>query len=298
MDTNVLAIFVDVMRLLSFADVARLRGLAPSSVSRSIAQMETDLGVRLFHRSTRKLEPTEEAHLFCERVRPLIEGLDEARELLRDAIEKPLGKLRMTVATVYAQTCIAPLMPAFAQRYPELDVELIITDAYLDLVGEHIDLAIRLGSLRDSGLVARRLHDLHFHVCASPGYLQTYGVPAAPDELSRHECLRFHVDEAQPHWLFEGERGDIQRVAINGRYLMTSSSAVLTCAEAGMGIALLPDWLVSRSLQAGTLISLFPERRVARRDLNSAAWMVFPSRNYVPRKTRVMMEFLAERLAP
>ncbi|WP_317933135.1 LysR family transcriptional regulator [Halioxenophilus sp. WMMB6] len=296
MDTKVLAIFVDVMQFLNFADVARLRGLAPSSVSRSIAQLENELGIRLFHRTTRKLEPTEAAERFCERIRPLVEEVESACQLIKDSDNKPQGRLRLTAATVYAQTCIVPLLPEFARRYPELEVELVMTDAQLDLVEEHIDLAIRLGALNDSSLIARRLNNLEFRVCASPGYINHQGVPSSPQELTGRDCLLFHRGEVQAKWLFKDSRGEIESVPVRSRYLITNSAAVLACAEAGMGIVLLADWLVAESIQRGDLVALFPDYQVARQSFDNAVWLVYPSRHYLPLKVRVMVEFLVEHL--
>lgn len=294
MDINTLEIFVDVMQRLNFADVARLRMLAPSSVSRTIAQLEKDLGVCLFHRSTRKLEPTQEALTFYERIRPVLEEVESACQQVKDTSEAPKGKLRMTAASVYAQKCVVPLLPEFSRLYPEIEVELIMTDAHLDLVEEHIDLAIRLGRLEDSSMIARRLNDLRFRVCASKAYLNKHGTPSIPSELSEQSCLLFHRNDSQPSWLFKNNTGEIEKVSVKGQYLMTNSEAVLNCTEAGMGVALLPDWLADKRIQKGKLVELFNDYDVTRNNFDDAIWMVYPTKKYLPVKVRMMMDFLIE----
>ena len=170
MDISTLQIFVEVMRQGSFAAVARDRDLDPSSVSRTIAALEKELGVRLFQRTTRRLSPTEAGTVYFERIEPLVEEMQQAIDIALDTAGQPKGTLRVTASVSFGQKCIVPLLPDFGFRYPELAIDLFLTDAVVDLFAERIDLAIRLGLLTDSTLVAQPLMRTRYRVCASPQY--------------------------------------------------------------------------------------------------------------------------------
>lgn len=294
MDMETLSLFVEVMRQHSFADVARVRGVAPSSISRAIAGLEQELGVRLFQRSTRKLEPTEAGVLYFERVAPLIAELEAARQMASDVTAEPRGILRVTAPIVFGQMYIVPLLPVLAQRYPALTIELSLSDAYLDLIEERIDVAIRLGSLQDSSYVATRLMSLEFYICASPDYLAQHGTPQTPQQIRDHNCLLFPRPGFSLDWKFRERDGNVHTVSIHGNCLITNSQSIRQCAVAGMGLALLPDWLVGEDIQSGKLVRLFSEDAVTASDYDSAAWLLYPSRDYLPLKTRVFIDHLTE----
>lgn len=297
MELETLQIFVDIMRGDSFAGVARSRGVAPSSISRAIASLEQDLGVRLFQRSTRKLEPTDAASLYFQRIQHLLPEFESARLCLEDIQSQPSGTLRVTAATVFGQLKISPLLPEFTQAYPQLSIELLLTDAYVDLVAEHVDLGIRLGSLKDSSYIAKRLRRLHFHICASPAYCERNGIPKNPEDVQNHDALIFPRPDFKLDWLFKDRQGKINRIPINGKVLVTNSLVIRDCAIAGMGLVLLPDWLVGDAIANGQLLDLFPDYQVTATDFIGAAWWIYPSRKYVPIKTRVFMEFFTRKLS-
>lgn len=296
MEMDALKLFVEVMRQGSFAEVARARGAAPSSVSRAIAGLEHELGIRLFQRSTRKLEPTEAGAVYFERVASIVSELDAARQVAADVTEEPTGVLRVTAPAVFSQLYIVPLLPTLSTRYPALSVELLLTDAYLDLIEERIDVAIRLGSLQDSSYVATRLRTNRFRICASPAYLERRGTPSSPRALMDHNCLLFPRRGYNLNWLFKDADGNIANVPITGNCLVTSSEAIRQCALAGMGLALLPEWLVDEDIRSGLLVNLFAEYAVTATDYDSAVWLLYPSREYMPLKTRIFMDHLLESL--
>lgn len=295
MDLETLKLFVDVMRHGSFADVARARGVAPSSISRAVAGLEDELGIRLFQRSTRKLEPTEAALAYFARISPVVTEIETAGLIAMDLRDEPRGNLRITAPAVFGQSAIVPLLPALMNAYPQLSVELLLTDACLDLVEERIDVAVRLGTLKDSSYVAKRLANMGFRVCASPAYLQRHGTPASPREIAEHACLLFPRPGYSLDWLFKDGDGSVTQIPISGKCLITNSGAVRQCAIAGMGLALLPDWLVDDDISSGRLVGLFSEYAVTATDYQSAIWMLYPSREYMPLKTRVVVDFLVER---
>ncbi|MBL1275353.1 MAG: LysR family transcriptional regulator [Ectothiorhodospiraceae bacterium] len=296
MEISALTVFLEVMRHLSFTEVANARGIAPSSVSRSIASLEKELGLRLFQRSTRKLAPTEAGLLYFERISPLLEALQSAHQMAADIDEAPRGVLRVSAAVVFGEQHIVPLLPELAEQYPLLDIELILSDSYLDLIDQRIDVAIRLGSLNDSSLIAHRLAKINFFVVASPRYITKQGDPDSPKQLLEHNCLLFPRMDYSLNWVFKNTAGVLDDIPIKGRYLITHSHAIKTCTLAGMGISLLPDWLVSREIKEGRLIRLFSKYDVTATDYKSSVWLVYPSREYLPLKVRVFNEYIKANL--
>ena len=191
MDISVLQIFIEVMRQRSFAAVARERNIDPSSVSRCISSLEKELGVRLFQRTTRQLSPTEAGITYFDRIEPLIEEMQRAVELVKEVSGQPKGTLRVTASASFGLKCIVPLLGKLESRYQDLSIDLVLTDSRLDLFTERIDLAIRLGQLKDSTLIAQKLMSTSYSVCASPGYLQQWGELKQPEDVAQHNCLLF-----------------------------------------------------------------------------------------------------------
>lgn len=203
MDISALHIFVDVVRRGSFAAVARDRSVDPSSISRPIVALEAELGIRLSQRTTRQLSLTEAGLVYFERVEPLVEEMAQARLAAVDLGARPTGVLRLTAAVSFGQKCIVPLLPAFSASYPELTMELMLTDAVVDIVTERIDLAIRLGPIPDSTFIARELLRTTYSVCASPDYLRRCGPIDTPDDIRGLNCLRFQWLAFGPSGYFE-----------------------------------------------------------------------------------------------
>ena len=294
MDLSVLQLFVAVMRQGSFAAVARDRNIDPSSVSRAIATLEKELGIRLFQRTTRRLSPTEAGTTYFVQIEPLLEELLRARDLATDVSGQLRGQLRVTASVPFGLKCIVPLLPAFADLYPELSIDLRLTDAVVDLIAERIDIAVRLGILEDSTLIAQRLMQTHYRVCASPDYLQKSAPLKQPPDLEQHNCLRFPLAGFQTRWIFKDQAGDRSEIPVHGTLTIANMTALQHCALSGMGLALLPSWLVDEDLRAGTLVDVFPRYEVTATDFRTAAWLVYPSRTYVPLKVQVFIEFLKQ----
>ncbi|MEO1400658.1 MAG: LysR family transcriptional regulator [Cyanobacteria bacterium J06635_1] len=294
MDISVLKLFVDVLRQGSFAAVARDRNIDPSSVSRSIAGLEKELGIRLFQRTTRKLSPTEAGITYFERIEPLVEEIQQATAVVTDTSGQPKGELRLTASVAFGIQCIVPLLPHFEALYPDLTVDLLLTDTRVDLFSERIDLAVRLGLLADSTLIAQRLMQVCYRVCASSQYLQQSGHPQQPNDIEAHHCLLFPLPGFRTRWIFRDKDDATLEVPVRGRTVISNAIALQQCAIAGMGLALLPHWLVDKDLQAGTLINVFPNYDVTATDFSTAAWLVYPSRAYIPLKVRVFIDFLKQ----
>ena len=296
MDLETLYLFIEVVQQGSFAKVARSRNIDPSSVSRAIAKLEAELGIRLFQRSTRKLEITEIGEIYFQKIVPLVDELESAQQIAIDTHQKPQGNLRVTASSTFAQQRIVPLLPQLAKLYPDLSIELILTDFYLDLIEERIDVAIRLGTLQDSSYMVKHLRKMKFYICVSSDYLDKYGQPQTPQDIKNHNCLLFPRARHNLDWLFKDKTEKITEIKIRGKYLLTNSLAIKQCAIAGMGLALLPDWLVDRELKSGKLIRLFAEYDVTATNFDSSIWLLYPSRAYIPAKTKVFIDYIFDNL--
>ncbi len=297
MDLETLHIFTDVMRRGSFAAVARDRDADPSSVSRMIAGLERELGVRLFQRTTRRLSPTEAGERYFAHIQPLLEEMERAKEEVVGISATPRGTLRLTTTVSFGQVCIVPLLAGMRRELPELKLELILTDANLDLVSERIDLAIRLGPpLPDTGLIGTRLLETRYRVCASPAYLKREGPLRVPADLRGRSCLLFPLPQFRSSWRFRDPDGRIEEVPVDGSILSTNAVTLRDCARDGIGPALLADWLIGGDLRDGRLVDLFPDHEVTATAFETAAWLLYPSRRYLPLKVRAMVDFLRRRL--
>ncbi len=292
MDVSVLQLFIEVMRRGSFAAVARDRNLDPSSVSRAIAGLEEELGIRLLQRTTRQLSPTEAGRAYFERIESLVEEMQQAIDMAADLSGQPKGKLRITSSVSFGHKCIVPLLPNFATLYPDLTVDLLLTDAIVDLFAEKIDVAVRLGALADSTLIAQYLMQTHYSVCASPDYLNRSERLEKPIDIEHHNCLLFPLAGFRSRWIFKDRNGELSEVFVAGHTVISTAISLQHCAIAGMGLALLPNWLINDDIRTGSLINVFPDYEVTARDFSTAAWLVYPSRTYIPLKVQVFVDFL------
>ncbi|MEM8675261.1 MAG: LysR family transcriptional regulator [Cyanobacteria bacterium P01_G01_bin.67] len=296
MELAVLKTFIEVMRQGSFATVARERNIDPSSVSRSISGLEKELGIRLFHRTTRRLSPTEAGVSYFHRIEALVEEIQQAAEFVAES-KQPTGTLRVTTSVSLGLKCIIPLLAEFEALYPQLAVDLLLTDSRLDLISERIDLAIRLGKLKDSSLIAQKLISTQYSVCASPEYIKQHEKIAQPQDITLHNCLLFPLAGFRSHWIFRDRQAQISKISVSGRTMISNAVALQQCAIAGMGLALLPHWLIKSDLKAGRLIKILPEYEVTASDFDTSAWFLYPSRNYVPLKVKVFIDFLTKNIA-
>lgn len=295
MDLAELELFGEVARLGSFAAVARRRETDPSSVSRAVAALEAELGTRLFHRTTRSMALTEAGERFARRVEVLLEDFSAARAEALNATDVASGVIRLTASVGFAQVCVVPLLPELCARHEGLDVDLVATDANLDLSAEGIDLAIRLAPRPEGNYVASMLRPTRYHVVASPAFAERHA-PKQPTELERMPALVFPLAGFRSRWLFRNRAGRTTEVHVQGRVQTSSSIALRDLARRGVGTALLGDWLVEDDLARGELVDLFPHHEVTATQFETAAWLLYPSRRFLPAKTRVVIDFLRERL--
>ena len=290
-----LEIFADVARAESFAVVARRRDINPSSISRAVTALETELGTRLLHRTTRSLRLTEAGERFARRAEMLLEDYAAARAEALDATDIPSGVVRLTASVGFSQVCIVPLLPDLCAKYERVDVDLVATDANLDLAAEGIDLAIRLAPRPQGDFVTALLRPTTYHVVASPAYVARYK-PRRPHDLEHLPTVVFPLAGFRSTWSFRENTSLPFEVGVQGRVQASSSIALRELARAGLGAALLGDWLVEDDLASGSLVDLFPSYEVTATQFETGAWLLYPSRKFLPAKTRAVIDFLRQRI--
>jgi DNA-binding transcriptional LysR family regulator len=297
MDISALELFSEIARLGSFAAAAKARGMEPSSASRIIANLEASLGFRLFQRSTRKLALSEAGGLYHARVVNLLAGLESAREEARALHEGPSGTLRMTSSVAFGARMIVPLLGEFRALYPAVDFELLFTDDNVDLIEERIDLAARLAPSYRGDVVGVRALTTRYRVVATRGYLAGAPPVARPADLEAHRCLRFSLPPFRGRWRYRATGAtDVGEAAVSGDIVISNALALYSAALNGLGPALLPDWLIAGDLARGDLIDIWPGYDWAATDFSTAAWLLYPSRQQLPPKTRVAIDFFRARL--
>jgi len=280
--------FVAVAECGNFSRAAEHLRLSSSHVSRQVALLEERLQARLLYRTTRRVSLTEAGQTFLARCQRLIEERDEAFLTIGDLHSVPTGLLRMTAAVAYGERFIVPLVNEFMAGYPALKVEIELTNRTLDMVHEGFDLAIRLGRLSESSLVATRLAPRAMYLCAAPAYLEKYGRPHTLSELGQHNCLIGTGDT----WNFQ-QAGREHHFRPSGNWRCNSGQAVLDAALRGFGLCQLPDYYVLEPLRRGELVSLLD----ANQPPNTAVWAVYPQRRYSLPKVRLLVEALKAGLA-
>lgn len=293
-DLNEMAVFVKVAEELSITGAARAMGLPKSTVSRRLARLEERLGVRLIHRTTRNLNLTEVGVAFYERCARLIAEAEEAELTVSELQQFPCGHLRITAPSTFAVAFLRPIVTEFMVQFSDVTVELMLSSRVVNVIEEGFDLAIRVGRLEDSTLVARKLGPIVVNLYASPHYLTAHGSPTTPDELAQHECLILGGGSPHDEWRLEGPENEQVSVSVQGRLVVNDMMFLRDATAAGMGIALLPSFLCSEQIQAGTLQQILPGWRPP----ENAIYAVYPSRRYLSAKVRVFLEFLIEQLSP
>ena len=276
----------------SFSEAARQMRLSKSVISRQIAALEADLGARLLQRTTRTLTLTEPGRLYLDRARRILADIEEASRSVGQLSNAPRGLLRLSAPMSFGFLHLAPAIPDFLARHPDVTVDMSLTDRFVDLVEEGFDVAVRIGRLRDSSLVARRLAPSRLVVCASPAYLARRGVPRTPAELVTHDCL--HNTNIPGPWSFIDPQGGVQVIEVSGRLTANNGDALQAAARAGAGLVYLPSFIVGDDLQAGRLVSVLDGFTMVGATVNA----VWPHSRHLSPKVRVFVDFLAERYGP
>lgn len=290
---DAMRLFLRVAELGSFSRAADEADVGQPTVSRRIQELEQQIGAQLFRRTTRALSLTEPGQRFYARAQAIVAEFDEAEAEARGLDREPVGLLRITASNGFARFLLSPHLPAFLEAYPHIRVEILATEKLVDLVEEGVDLAFRFGDLADSSLTARRIGATSRHLYAAPAYLDRRGRPNSPADLMDHDCLLLAPGGQTVRWTLA--RGDDSHVIeVPGRFRATSADLIRDAVLAGMGVALTPCFLVRPELESGVLEIVLDDWAYAKLPIHA----VWPTGRMLPRKARVFLDFIEERIRP
>src|SRR5215469_3064810 len=261
-----MAAFAKVVGAGSFSAAAREMQVSQALVTKQIQELESWPGARLLNRTTRRLSLTEVGTAFHERAARILEAVEEAKDAAGALQTLPRGRLRINAPVSFGLLHLAPAVTDFLKRYPDVSVELLVNDRVVDLLEGEFDVGVRIGRLRDSSLIARRIGPIRLAVCAAPDYLARHGVPKMPEDLAKHDCLEYTYFETRGEWRLRNPKGDEIVVPVSGRYLANNADVLRTTALAGGGIILLPTFIVGEDLRAGRWCAYCPTIRRRSRD--------------------------------
>ncbi|HEY0842498.1 LysR family transcriptional regulator [Methylotenera sp.] len=292
MDFNESAVFVKVVQAGSFSEAARQIGLPTSTVSTRISRLEKRLGITLLQRTTRRLSLTEAGNVYYHHASQGLSYLLEAEAAVDEARKQPQGKLKVTAPADLGDSMLANLIQRTQQEFPQLEMELLLTDRYIDLVAEGVDVAIRTGDLRDSSLVAKSLGTIHWEVFASRDYLKSAAPLEVPQDIHAHHCLQF-TPMGRDAWTLRSEHGNVT-IPLQARTMANSIGVVKSMAENGQGVALLPAFICRQGLTSGDLLRVLPEWQ-GRAD---PVHLVYPRQRFMPPKLRAFLDLAQAELRP
>lgn len=292
--TDDVAAFVKVVETGGFSAAAPALKLTPSAVSKLIARLEQRLGVRLLQRTTRQVRCTPEGDAYFQRVSRILADLEAAENDLASRGGVPHGLLRINTSVAFGYHQLAPILPEFLERYPEVKVELEVEDRFIDLIAEGFDVAIRFGRQADSSLVARKIGEIRRSICATPDYLRRHGTPRKPEDLLRHNCLNFSTQVALNRWPIREGSGRIREIDVSGNFLGNNGELVFRMTLAGVGLMRLADFIAAPAIRDGRLVRVL--ERYSPRD-SLPLYAVWAHRRFLPPKVRVFVDFLIEKFS-
>ena len=287
---NLLHIYVAAVEAKNFSQVAKQMGQTPSAVSKQISQLETQLGVRLLHRTTRSISPTEAGALYYERCKRVLEELADAEQMVKDLDKSPRGLLRVWVPTLFGRSMLARVTADFCDAYPHIQVELLISDAPMDLVSAGYDVGIYLGELADSRLVAKNMGPFNLVLCASPHYLERHGTPDSLDDLAEHDLLVVNGNDFADLRRIKSITDAAKLSQRHSRFVTNDLDLAYHATLANLGIAALPFYLIQRHLESGRLIHLLPEFETPSQPVH----IVYNQPKYLAKKTKEFITFISE----
>ncbi|PKH86294.1 MULTISPECIES: LysR family transcriptional regulator [Colwellia] len=280
--------FVYVAENESFTLASKKMAISTAQVSRQISALEKRLNIKLFYRTTRKVSLTEEGRIFYQHCRSVLDGLDAAERAITNLQSKPQGKIKLTAPVTYGEKQILPLVNNFLKQYSDVEVSAYLSNQRVDLVEDGYDLAIRLGNLSDSSMMAKKLGERSNFVCASPLYLHKHGIPHSISELNKHSCLL----GTNNYWHFR-ESDKEKSVRITGRLRYNSGYSLTDAALKGLGIVQLPDYYVKQHLQSGELVTLLDNYRAP----DEGIWAIYPQNRHLSPKIRLLVDYLVAHLS-
>ncbi|WP_299072763.1 LysR substrate-binding domain-containing protein [uncultured Paraglaciecola sp.] len=275
--------FVNVAENESFTKAAKSMAISTAQVSRQVSALEKRLNIKLFYRTTRKVSLTEEGRVYYQHCRSVLDGLDAAERAVTNLQSKPQGKIKLTAPVTYGEQQILPLVSDFMLQYMDIEVTAYLSNLQVDLVEEGYDLAIRLGKLPDSSMMAKKLGKRTNYVCASPAYLNKNGVPHSLSELDMHSCLKGTLD----YWHFKNSPKG-RKVRVSGRLRFNSGYGLVDAAIKGLGIVQLPDYYVQEYLKSGDLVTLLDNYR----EPDEGIWAVYPHNRHLSPRIKLLVQYL------
>ncbi|WP_261815812.1 LysR family transcriptional regulator [Vibrio gallicus] len=279
--------FVAVAQNQSFTGAAQQLATSVANISRRVHSLEQRLGIKLLLRTTRKVSLTEAGATYYHHCKPLVEGLGMAELAVTQLQSSPQGRIKVTAPVTFGEQVLAPLMHQFLLEYPQVELELVLSNQRMDLIEDGFDLAIRLGRLQDSTMMAKKLLNRDVFVCSSPEYLERHGEPHTLSELKHHQCLRGSVK----YWRFD-DKGNERLIHVDGRIQCNSGYALVDAAIKGLGIVQLPDYYVQSYLASGKLIELLK----AYRGKQEGVWALYPQNRMLTSKVRTLIDYLSDTL--
>lgn len=275
----------------SLSAAARRQKMPLATVSRKVSELEEHLRTKLFHRSSRALVPTDAGRSYIAAAKRILADLAEAERVASGEYTTPRGDLSVTTLVALGRLCLQPILADFLAAFPEVDVQLHLQDRTLNLLDEHIDVALRVGDLADSGLIAVRVGEIHRVVCASPAYLQVRGMPKSPDDLSTHDCISYPPLQSPSTWRFK--RGQTEyAVPVRSRFIASNLESAFDAARAGIGITVVFSYLVADPLRSGELVALLQDFQPPPQPVN----FVYSPNRFMPAKLRAFLDFAVPRL--
>jgi len=281
--------FVRVIQLGSFSAAAREQNSTQATVSKKVAALEQKLGIRLINRSSREQSLTQAGAEYFEHCVAVLSEIDEVEARVRSETASPKGLLRIAAPAAFARLVLAPLLPQFIERYPDIEIDLLLDERHIDLISEGVDLAIRARKLEDSSLIARPLFDNPLMLVASPDYLARCGTPETPTALKQHDCIVYSLNRTLNHWHFHKD-GIETKVPVSGAIRSNNGETNLALALAGQGITQLPGWMADEYLRSGQLVQLLTDYTTDHIPIN----VIYPQSRYLPLKVRCFIDFVNE----
>ena len=291
---NSMQVFTKVAKAGSFASAAKELGLSRAMVTKHVMQLENSLGIRLINRTTRNLSLTEVGMVYLERCLQILDEMEEMEIAVTRLQTEPRGTLKVNAAPFFGAYHLAPAISAYTSAYPDVSVELILQAGHVDLIEEGFDLAIHLEELRDSSLIARKLGSSQRVVCGSPGYFSKHGTPKTPEDLRKHNCLTNTTLPPRDQWQFTTPTGETSTVRVAGNLQSNVADALRLASIHGLGLALLPTYMVGQDISRGQLRTVLTDYSPATLEIHA----VYPHRKHLSAKVRTFIDFLHERFQP
>jgi DNA-binding transcriptional LysR family regulator len=291
-DFEAWSIFACVVEHRSFTGAANALGLSKPTISKAITRLEMQIGAPLFHRTSRRLSLTESGAKLVEHARAILAEGQAAEEAARDEASEPVGLVRLAAPMSFGLSHVGPVVADFLCEYRGISIDMHLSDAKVDLIGEGFDIGLRIAALPDSSLRARKLRDVKTHIVAAPSYLERAGTPRHPAELGEHECLRYSLLTTPELWRFTNSNGEEAAVRPNGRLRANNGDVMLHSLRSGHGIAVLPDFIIDADLTSGAVVPILSDWSV----LPAALHLVTPPGTIRPKRVTVLIDYLTERL--